>query len=85
LGPISEAELLAQQNRQLQSSMTSMLVYDPDQDTGCPTGGMPYLTNFSAVLTSNGTTIINFYLVGGTNGYFYDIYSLNDLSLILNE
>jgi len=59
-------------------------VYDPDQDGGCPTGGLPYMTNFSAALMSNGTTTISFGLAGGTNGVFYDIYSLTDPGVFLD-
>jgi alpha-tubulin suppressor-like RCC1 family protein len=60
-------------------------VYDPDSDGGCPTGGHPYMTNFSATPMTNGTTTISFNLAGGTNGYFYDVYSLTRLSDILDS
>ncbi len=88
LGPISAEEQAGWGQRRGGSEQGSIHspgnVYDPDQDGGCPTGGLPYMTNFSAALLSNGTTVINFDLVGGTNGIFYDIYSLRDLSVFLD-
>ena len=60
-------------------------VYDPDRDTGCPTGGNPYLTNFFASFMPNGTTTITFDVAGGTNGVFYDIYFLTNISASLDQ
>ena len=88
LGPMSAEEQPGWGQRRGGLAMNSIRspgnVYDPDQDGGCPTGGLPYMTNFSAALMSNGTATISFGLAGGTNGVFYDIYSLTDPGVFLD-
>jgi alpha-tubulin suppressor-like RCC1 family protein len=84
LGPMSYEEERSHHHHSLESAMTSSFVFDPDLDTGCPTGGPPYITNFSATVMTNGTTTINFDVAGGTNGVFYDVYSLTNLAVALD-
>jgi len=81
LGPESWHEL---HHHSSESAMSSRTVFDPDTDTGCPTGGVPYLTNFSATLLTNNTTTVSFDLVGGTNGVIYDIYYVTNLATFLD-
>ena len=86
LGPISDAEQTqrVRSPRRLNSPMDLTPVYDPDQDSGCVTGGPPYLTNFFATAT-NGTTTVQFSIRGGTNGVFYDVYYLTNIRAFFNE
>lgn len=43
--------------------------------------GAPYLTNMTAVLSSDGNSMISsFSIAGGTNGFAYDIYSTTNLA-----
>jgi len=58
-------------------------VYEPSG--GCPTGGLPYLTNFAAVVASNGATTISFGVAGGTNGIFYDVYYLTNIKSFIDQ
>jgi alpha-tubulin suppressor-like RCC1 family protein len=79
LGPISYGEEHRHHHHTLASSAELTLVYDPDRDGGCPTGGPVYITNFSAALLTNGTTTVSFDIQGGTNGVFYDLYYTTNL------
>ncbi len=66
--------------RNLATSATLGPVYDPDQDGGCPTGGQPYLTNMIVSLDASSNIGVSLDVRGGTNGFFYDLYTTTNLS-----
>ncbi len=85
LGPVSDAELAAQQQASAQQAAeqqsaalaSPMLIgggFGPlDATTECVTGGPVYLTNTTALLDPDNGWTVSFQLAGGTNGIPYDL------------
>jgi alpha-tubulin suppressor-like RCC1 family protein len=84
LGPISDEEQARWGQRRRGTQMASILspgnVYDPDQDSGCPTGGPVYITNLVPSVDAYSNVLLSMDIQGGTNGVLYDIYSTTNLS-----
>jgi alpha-tubulin suppressor-like RCC1 family protein len=77
LGPYSPQPPRLQRNLAPSGAFTT--IYDPDNATPCSLGGPCYITNFSTMLQTNGTTAVSFNIQGGTNGVFADLYYTTNL------
>ena len=93
LGPISEAEIEAWQEKVQQAAsarranarMASMSfgVFGVTGSSDCVTGGQPYITNLVATVQTNQKMTVSFGIAGGTNGVPYDIYTTTSLTNLL--
>ena len=68
------------QSHQADSIKSPNNVFDPDTASpGCVTGGQPFVTNIVVIPQGGTNCTVQLDIQGGTNGVFYDLYTLTNL------